>query len=71
MSDDNTQDGATPSPASAGSHGNDPPCLSGHLKTCKVCEPESEARPGYPSLASYCPEALDILIEELSNGETD
>jgi hypothetical protein len=56
-----------PSGASAGSHGYDPPCLSEHLKTCKVCEPESEKRPGYPSLASYCPEALDILIEELSN----
>lgn len=65
------KDDATLSAASVGSHGNDPPCLSEHLKTCKVCEPESETRPGYPSLASYCPEALDILIAELSNGETD
>jgi hypothetical protein len=56
MDTENTQEPDTPSPASAGSHGNDPPCLSEHLKTCKVCEP-----------ASYCPEALDILIEELSN----
>jgi len=62
MSDTNER-----SVASAGSHGNDPPCLSEHLKTCKVCEPESETRPGYPFLASYCPEALDILIEEVSN----
>jgi len=68
MTDETTpQDGKAMSPASAGSQGYDPPCLSEHLQTCKVCEPESEKRLGYPSLASYCPEALDILIEELSN----
>ena len=68
MTDETTpQDAAAMPPASAGSQGNDPPCLSEHLKTCKVCQPESETRTGYPSLASYCPEALDILIEELSN----